>query len=297
MLHYDRHDFVEAADGTRLFIGTRGDGDAVPVVLNDGIGCDGFVWRYLQPHLSKTRQVLHWHYRGHGRSGPPLDRSRFTVSGLAEDLLRVLDTESVEQAVLMGHSMGTQVTLEFYRRAPERVAAMVFLCGSYGRVTHTFHGTDILSQILPRIREGARRHQGLARAIWGRVPTSLAYRMARLSGEVDAVTIREEDFRRYWEHIAVMDPDVFLELLESAGEHTAEDLLEHIEAPCLVVAAEKDTFTPPELARTMAAAITGAEFFVIRGGSHAAPVEQPITVQLRIDKFLRERVDARSAAE
>ena len=82
-----------------------------------------------------------------------------------------------------------------------------------------------LSQILPTVRTAARQYRGVARAIWGRVPTGLAYRMARLSGEVDAVTIREDDFRRYWEHIAVMDPDVFLQLLEAAGEHSAEDLL------------------------------------------------------------------------
>jgi len=292
VLHYDRHDFVEAEDGTRLFVGTRGQGDATALVLNDGIGCDGFVWRYLQPHLSEARPVVHWHYRGHGRSGPPQDRTRLTVPALAEDLRTVLDTEAVDRAVLIGHSMGTQVSLEFYRRAPERVAAMIFLCGSYGRVTHTFHGTDILSQVLPRVRDAARRHRGLARAIWGRLPPSVAYHMARLSGEVDAATIREEDFRQYWEHIAVMDPDVFLELLENAGEHTAEDLLPRIEVPCLVVAAEKDTFTPPALARAMADAIPEAEFFTIRGGSHAAPVEQPVTVQLRVDKFLRERVDA-----
>ena len=38
------------------------------IVLSDGIGCDGFAWKYLQPHLAKTHRVLHWHYRAHGRS-------------------------------------------------------------------------------------------------------------------------------------------------------------------------------------------------------------------------------------
>ncbi|HJK94862.1 MAG TPA: alpha/beta hydrolase [Polyangiaceae bacterium LLY-WYZ-15_(1-7)] len=291
-MEYDRHGFVEAEDGTRLFWGLRGEASGrAAVVLNDGIGCDGFVWRYLQPHLAESRQVLHWHYRGHGRSGPPLDRERLDLPALAGDLRVVLDAAGIEQAVLIGHSMGTQVNLEAWRAMPERVAGMAFLCGSYGRVTHTFHGTDVLSQILPTVRTAARQYRGVARAIWGRVPTGLAYRMARLSGEVDAVTIREDDFRRYWEHIAVMDPDVFLQLLEAAGEHSAEDLLPDIGVPCLVLSAERDTFTPPELAAAMAEQIPGAELFVIRGGSHAAPVEQPMTVQLRVDKFLEERVD------
>ena len=39
-------------------------------------------------------------------------------------------------------------------------------------------------------------------------------------------------------------------------------------------------------ASPMAERIPGGELFEIRGGSHAAPVEQPIAVQLRVDKFL-----------
>ena len=293
-MRYDRHRFVRAADDTRLFVGVAGEGE-LSVVLNDGIGCEGFVWRYLHPHLAEHHRVLHWHYRGHGRSGPPLDRTRLTIESLADDLRRVLDAEHVEKAILIGHSMGTQVNLETYRLIPDRVAGLVFVCGSWGRVTHTFHGSDVLSQILPIAREQARKHRGFARALWGRIPAGVAYRVARLSGEVDAVTIREEDFKNYWDHIAVMDPDVFLQLLEAAGEHSAEDLLGEIRAPSLVIAAERDTFTPAELAEQMAERI-GCDLFMIRGGSHAAPVEQPMTVQLRVDKYLHTHFASRTSS-
>lgn len=290
-IQYDESGFLEVEDGTRIFYGVRGQGSGTPALLNDGIGCDGFVWRYLQPHLAESRRVVHWHYRGHGRSGSPEDHANLTIEGLARDARALLDHLGIEQVVTFGHSMGTQVGLELFRLSPPHVRGMVFSCGSYGRVTHTFHGSDVLSQILPGIRSVAKRHRGLARAIWGRVPTPLALRLAKLSGEVDSVTIREEDFRRYWEHIAVMDPDVFLTLLDAAGEHSAEDLLGAITVPCLVIAAERDTFTPPELAEAMTNAIPDAEMILLRGGSHAAPVEQPMTVQLRVDKYLLERVD------
>ena len=45
-------------------------------VLCDGLGCDGFVWKYLQPYLQQSHRVLRWHYRGHGRSGLPRHRDR-----------------------------------------------------------------------------------------------------------------------------------------------------------------------------------------------------------------------------
>ena len=287
-MDYERQGFATAGDGTRLFFGASGAGSAI--ILNDGIGCDGFAWKYLQPHLAAHHQVVHWHYRAHGRSGLPTDPARIDLTAHARDLLAVLDANGLEDAVLVGHSMGTQVALETYRLAPERVRALVLLCGSYGKVTATFHGSDMLKQVLPTVLDVVERRKGIARALWGRIPSRLAFKIAKLSKEVDALAIREEDFRPYLEHVSSMEPQIFLSMLRHAGEHTAEDLLERITAPTLVVAAERDNFTPPVLARHMAETIPDAELFELRGASHAAPIEQPVAIQLRIDKFLSERV-------
>ena len=294
-LRYEKQGFAKADDGTRLFWGVGGHGSTL--VLNDGIGCDGFAWKYLQPEMAKDHRVVHWHYRGHGRSGLPSDQARIDVPALARDMYSVLDQLGDERAVLVGHSMGTQVALEAYRQAPERVKALILVCGSYGRVTETFHGSDVLKQVLPRIIENARRHEGLARALWGRIPAGLAFRLARMGGEVDGLAIREEDFRRYWDHVSLMAPGVFLPMLNLAGEHSAEDLLEHLEVPTLVIAAERDTFTPAEIAIDMSERIPGAELELIRGGSHAAPVEQPRRIWARIERFLRERVAETTPAD
>lgn len=287
-MQYDRQGFATAEDGSRLFYGERGEGPAI--LLNDGIGCDGFAWRYLQPALAEHYRVVHWHYRGHGRSGPPRDRARIDIPALARDAMVLLNHLEIDAATMMGHSMGTQVALEAYRLAPKRVTGLVLICGSYGKVTETFHGSDVLKQVLPGIIEKVQTHTGLARALWGRIPPGLAFRVARMSGEIDGLAIREEDFRHYWDHINVMDPEVFLPMLRLAGEHSAEDLLERIDVPTLVIAAEKDTFTPPALAKSMADRIPGGEHLLVRGGSHASPVEQPRTMLVRIEKLLAERI-------
>lgn len=298
-MHYDETRFARGPDGTRLFYGLMGTAHAggPTMVLSDGIGCDGFAWKYLAPHLAKTHRVLHWHYRAHGRSGAPVDAARIDIPAHARDLIAVMDDAGVERAVLFGHSMGTQVSLEGYRLAGEsRIAGLALLCGSYGRITTTFHGSDALAQVLPAIIDLVENNEGLVRAFWGRIPAGLAFRIARLSGEVDALAIREEDFRWYVEHVAAMEPKTFLAMLRLAGEHTAWDLLSTIAVPTIVMAAERDTFTPAALARHMAEAIPGGELFELRGASHAAPVEQPVAVELRVDKFLEERVLPAEAA-
>lgn len=255
-------------------------------VLSDGIGCDGFAWKYLQPHLAERHRVVHWHYRAHGRSGLPRDAARIDLAAHARDLLAVMDAAEIETAILAGHSMGTQVALEAYRLAPTRIRGLVLLCGSYGKITTTFHGSDVLKQVLPTVIDVVTKNQGVARALWGRIPPRLAFRIARLSREVDALALQEEDFRWYMTHVATMEPGIFFAMLRHAGEHTAEDLLTSITVPTLVIAAERDTFTPYSLAEHMASVIPGAEFFLLRGASHAAPVEQPVAIERRLEAWL-----------
>lgn len=292
-MDYSHQGFTNAGDGTRIFWGSRGEGPAI--VLNDGIGCDGFAWKYLQPHLAQSHRVIHWHYRAHGRSGLPVDPARIDLPAHARDLLSVLDACEIQEAILIGHSMGTQVALEAYRLARERVRALVLICGSYGKVTATFHGSDMLKQILPGLLDAVERRRGLARALWGRIPAKLAFHIARLSNEIDALAIREEDFRPYMEHVSSMDPQMFLGMLRCAGEHTAEDILGSIDVPTLVIAAERDTFTPSAIAEHMVDAIPTAQMFMLRGASHAAPIEQPVAIQLRLDKFFRDSLGERPA--
>jgi pimeloyl-ACP methyl ester carboxylesterase len=77
---------------------------------------------------------------------------------------------------------------------------------------------------------------------------------------------------------------IFLKL----GEHDAGDILHRIEVPTLIVAADRDLFTPLSVAERMHEKIRGSELFVIRYGSHYAPIEFPDCLNLRVEKFLRE---------
>jgi pimeloyl-ACP methyl ester carboxylesterase len=122
---------IASSDGSPLFYEFWGAerGVRTPVLFCDGIGCDGYVWRYLREDLA-DRFALHPHYRGHGRTAPPRDPTRVTIEDLADDVASVLDDALVDRAVLIGHSMGVQVALETYRRHASRVAGLILVCGS-----------------------------------------------------------------------------------------------------------------------------------------------------------------------
>src|SRR5438552_1741841 len=85
-------------------------------------------------HEAEQHRVLHWHYRAHGRSGLPVDPAKIDLASHAQDLVATMDAAGIETAIVIGHSMGTQVALEAYRLAPSRVHGLVLMCGSYKKI-------------------------------------------------------------------------------------------------------------------------------------------------------------------
>ncbi|MEM9694581.1 MAG: alpha/beta hydrolase [Myxococcota bacterium] len=288
--------FVRGLDGTRLY--TRWlphrEKQGHTAVLCDGIACDGFIWRYLLDDLAPYANLLHWHYRGHGRSSRPSVIGDTGTATLTDDLsmVRASRRPPTHREILFGHSMGVQVVLEAYRREPERIAALVLICGVPGRVTHTFKGTDALAQTLPKLIEQVQRRPRIARALFGNVPPSLSSRVAFALGEVDS-TVAADDLVNYLEHVANLDLELFLRMLRTVGEESAFDMLGEIEVPVLVLAGELDSFTPTHLAEEMAATIPDCELIVFPGATHVVPIERRAEVKTRVERFFEERLGLR----
>ena len=286
---------VAPSDGSPLFYESWGErGARTPVLFCDGIGCDGYVWRYLRDALD-GRFGLHPHYRGHGRTAPPRDPARVTIEDLADDIACVLDDALVDRAVLIGHSMGVQVALETYRRHADRVAGLVLVCGAPSHPLKTFRGSAMLEDLLPTIQKWIQRVPGVINRVTRTLlPTRLAYEVAsRL--EIRRELVEPADFMPYLEGMARIDSRLFVAMLSAAGQHSAEDLLGAIAVPVLVVAGGRDGFTPPERSRAMAEAIPGCELLDIPNASHTAPIERPHLVDQTVRDFIERRIDAPSA--
>ncbi len=291
----DRAGFATADDGTRLYWRASGPAEGPSrgtIVCCNGVGVSLFFWKYLVAHYAAEHEVLLWDYRAHGRSDRPqhvtgLDMG---IPRFAEDLRAVMDAAGVSEAMLVGHSMGCQVVFEFHRRYPSRVRAMVPMLGTAGRLLDTFYGNPnspayfrAIARAVDRI--GERTHR-ITRPV---LESPLAWWFARTASLVDPFYTREEDMVPYMRHLATLDMRVFLRTVLAAGDHDAWDTLPGTRVPVLIIAAERDTFTPVSVSRDMAARIPGAELLVLADGSHAALIEQPETILHRVDRFLRER--------
>ncbi len=113
---------TESADGVPIAYEVQGSGEPTMVFIHGWSG-DGRYWRGQVPYFSQQHRVVTLDLAGHGHSG--LEREDFTMPAFGEDVKAVLEDLNVEQALLIGHSMGGPVAVEAARLMPERVIGIV----------------------------------------------------------------------------------------------------------------------------------------------------------------------------
>lgn len=267
------------------------DGQGPTLVLCDGIGCDGYVWPFLMDHFDDRYTFVRWHYRGHGNSGEPSEADALSIQDLVGDLRGILnrladDGEIALPVVLVGHSMGCQVILEYALTHPEDVVAVIPICGSHGRPLDTFRDTPAFRKLLSPLIAAADRAPRVAGALWSRaMKNPLSWSVAART-EVNPELVRRRDFMPYLQHMGRIRPVTFLRMLRHAAEHSTLDRLGQITVPVLVVAGEHDNFTPMRLSEEMAAQLPRGELAVLPAGTHTAPLELPDVLNEFIERFL-----------
>jgi fermentation-respiration switch protein FrsA (DUF1100 family) len=102
-------------------------------------------------------------------------------------------------------------------------------------------------------------------------------------------TLDEEVFYDLLGEFVQLDFHCYVEHLRCLAVHDAWTALPSITVPTLVIAGEHDMMTPWELAKKMAGQVPGADFYLVRGATHYAPVEYPDLLNLRVEKFFREK--------
>jgi proline iminopeptidase len=119
-------------NGVRLYYRIAGEAPAerAPVLfLHGGPGHNSYSFaRLMGPHLEKERRMVYLDQRGCGRSERPWD-TRYSLEVLVSDVEALRQQLGVERWVLLSHSFGGTLALEYAARYPERVAGLVVVSG------------------------------------------------------------------------------------------------------------------------------------------------------------------------
>jgi pimeloyl-ACP methyl ester carboxylesterase len=282
-----RHD-LPSADGGLIHVLERGAGR--PLLLIHGVTLQARIWAPQLNLMADRYRVLAMDVRGHGRSTAGTDG--FGRRLAARDLATVLDHFDLEGTIVVGHSMGGMILMEFAGRYVDllarRVAGLVFMAtAAYqiapraARPLAQAWGRRMLSRDDPgrpgppgrpgRAEPGDQPGEGnlswvLARMAFGARPSARAVAEIRTCGA---------------------------EIARSASIASGLDLLDHdarpalaaTSTPSMVLVGSRDLLTPVYAARRIARSLPQTRLEVIRGAGHQLMQERPLEVAELLDQF------------
>ncbi|HEX3269602.1 MAG TPA: alpha/beta hydrolase [Ktedonobacterales bacterium] len=223
-------------DGARIWYATYGSGAPV-ILLHGGLGHSGN-WGYQVPALvgNGYRAVL-IDSRGHGRS--TRDARPYTYELMASDVAAVMDALGIEKAALVGWSDGACTALILASKVPTRVAGVFFFACNMDP-----SGTKDITEFTSILRRCINRHM---------------QDYAQLSATPD-------QFDEFSDAVSLMQ--------KTQPNFSADDLAK-ISVPVVIVQSEYDEFIKREHAEYLARSIPHAEFVLLPGVSHFAPLQRP----------------------
>ena len=237
------------------------------VLFVHGTGQDHSIWvlptRYFARH---DRNVLAVDLPGHGRSGGrPLE----TVEAIADWLIEVLDAAGLDQAAVVGHSLGSLAAIAAAARHPDRVRGVALV------------GSTLPMRVSDALMEAAKhnRHEAIDMLItWG------YSKSAQLGGSPTPGHWMRGSGQRLMERAR---PGVIYTDLKACNDY-AEGLNQAaaVRCPALLILGERDMLTPPRTAKRLQESLASAETIILPGCGHAMLSEQPDLVLNQLIKVV-----------
>lgn len=240
-----------------------------PVVLIHGVGLNKEMWGGQIVGLAPHYRVIAYDMLGHGASPRPAPETG--LLGYAEQLHELFDHLQIEQAIVIGFSMGGLVARAFALHFADRLSGLVVLNSVFNRSPE--QRARVIARTSQAAEHGPDANAAEALSRW----FSREYQAAN---PAQIAALRQ--------NLASNDPQGYLttyKLFATQDMYRAEDLAD-IKVPTLVATGELDPGSTPEMARELAQRIPGAEAAVLAEQRHMMPVESPRLVNQLLLAFL-----------
>ena len=247
-------------DGAKIHYVNYGKGSEALVLIH-GWTMNVDNWREQIPACSQKYRVVAIDLPGHGQSDKP--ETTYSMEYFARAIDAVLRDAKVKRAVLVGHSMGTPVARQFYRKYPDKTLAIVIVDGSL----RPFGDKAMMDRMVAGLR-GPNYRDTINQMFTGMSGPGLSTEAkARISNS------------------SVGTPQY---VLVSAMEGMADPSIwgeDKINVPVLAVMA-KNPFFPPNLEESFRGIAPKMEFYMWEGVGHFIMMERPKQLNETVMAFI-----------
>lgn len=252
-----------------------GNPEGRPLLFVHGFGCSQEMWRHVTPRFVEDYQVVLLDQVGSGQS----DLSAFepgkydSLHGYADDLLEVVQSLDLTNAIVVGHSVGSMIAVLAATRDASRLGALV-LVGPSPRYVNT---DDYVG--------------GFGQAAMDSMLDSLDADYLGWSSTMAPVVMGNADQPELTAELA----DSFCRYDPAIARHFARVMflsdnrrdLSRVALPTLVVQCTDDAISPVAVGEYVHEAIPGSKYVLMSATGHCPNLSHPDELADRIQEFVQ----------
>ena len=216
------------------------------LIFIHGSGGDHSAWSNQYAALHKHYNIVAVDLPGHGRSE---GSGKSDIENYCLSVKKLFDILQLKNVILVGHSLGAAITLQFALNYPQTI---------YGIVTV---GGGMKMPVNPAIFEFLKTN-----------PTESVELICKFSV---AKANREKFMEPLMKSLAQARIDVLQGDLSACDKFDVSPEINKISLKALVICGAEDKMTPPEFSRQISESISGAKLCLIEGAGHMVMMERP----------------------
>ncbi|MBD3341323.1 MAG: alpha/beta fold hydrolase [Candidatus Lokiarchaeota archaeon] len=261
----------------KMYYETHGEG--YPVILHHGYGATNEIWVAQIGELSKEFKVITLDCRSSGKTTHP--KEPYTLDTLVEDLKGLMEFLEIEEAHLVGQSMGGWIAQNFVLKYADYVNKLVLI-----GTNHKGSGIQFLTNTLAELYEEQKEDKESAYWKYAKLTHDrkvIKEMMADQSKKFHGIWNAELMIEEFTENN--MTPEDYQLLADAIETHDVTDRLQEIKKPTLLIVGKKDKLSPKLVMEEIDNRLENSRLEVI-GNAHHVFLEEAPQVNKAILGFL-----------
>ncbi len=258
------------------------------LIFNYGLVCSHHHWQYQIDYFDQLGlPILMYDYRGHFQSSGITHLENINFFRMATDLKELIEHLQIKDAILLGHSMGVNLCLEFAKRFPNDLSKMVLISGSTLPVHNIMMNTHLTGTLKPYIIKIFKKFPKEFSLFWKFGGWNPVIKKMIHQGGFNTDQVSDEFIEIYLNKIGRLGPELFFQLIDQMQQHDIMAYLSQIKTPTLLIGGNKDKVIPNYIQRLINSKMINSELYIIHKGSHVPQVDFYNEVNERVELFIR----------
>jgi pimeloyl-ACP methyl ester carboxylesterase len=259
------------------------------LIFNYGLVCSNHHWKFQLGHFDDLGyQILIHDYRGHYQSTGKDNLSSMTFPRMAQDIAELSYFLGIQKAVMLGHSMGVNISLQLAKDHPDLVSSMVLISGTFMPVKDVMFDSNIMDFITPLLDAGMHKYPKVFDKVFATSGMNPLIKTIIHTTGFNKARVSKDFIEIYLNRVGQLGPEVFFQLFNEMTKQNIVSSLRKMKSPALVIGGIKDNVIPNHLQRTLAELMPHAETYFLKEGSHVPQADYPDYINERLEVFIRQ---------